>query len=111
MLVAPGARPFVATMLRSRGANAAAATTVRAARWLTIDGDSLWLEPVDLPDAPGALVAYVPSFKWAYTASAASPLHLDRVLALARARGWTVERVGSARAVAAPVPSGGAKAP
>jgi hypothetical protein len=79
---------------------------VTRGRWLRVDGDSLWLEPIDLPDAPGALVAYVPSLAWAYAGTAASPLHLDLVLARARARGWRVERVGSARAVAMPVPAG-----
>jgi hypothetical protein len=64
-----------------------------------VSGDSLWLEPIDLPDAPGTLVAYVPSLEWIYSASAANPLHLDMILARARARGWRVSRFGSARAV------------
>jgi hypothetical protein len=57
---------------------------------------------MDLPDAPGALVAYVPSLEWVYTGTA-NPLHLDLVLARARARGWRVTRVGSARGLTTPV--------
>jgi hypothetical protein len=69
-----------------------------------VAGDSLWLESVDLPDLPGALVVYSPSLHWLYGASTANPLHLDRMLALARARGWSVTRTGSARAPMVPLP-------
>jgi hypothetical protein len=55
---------------------------------------------------------YSPSLQWLYGASAANPLHLDLLLALARTRGWSVTRTGSARApmvvlpAAAPRPGG-----
>jgi hypothetical protein len=67
---------------------------------MRVGSDSLWVEPIDLADAPGALVAYAPSLNWVYSGMAASPMHLDRVLDLAKARGWRVTQVGSARAVA-----------
>jgi hypothetical protein len=97
----PGAAPFVAAVLRGHDAPAAALAPVPRARWLRVDGDSLWLEPLDLPDAPGTLVAWVPSLRWVYSASLTNPAHRERVLAHARARGWDVARVGSARAVSA----------
>jgi hypothetical protein len=104
--VAPGAAPFVHAVLRGHHVPASGLTPVTRGRWLRVSGDSLWLEPIDLPDAPGALVAYAPSLGWVYSGLAANPLNLDRVLALARARGWRVTRVGSARGVVAPLPPG-----
>jgi hypothetical protein len=97
--VAPGAAPFMDAVLRGHGAPSAGVASVARGRWLQVSGDSLWLEPIDLPDAPGTLVAYVPSLEWIYSASAANPLYLDLMLARARERGWRVSRYGSARAV------------
>lgn len=97
--VAPGAAPFTDAVLRGYSAPIATVATVTRGRWLRVSGDSLWLEPIDLPDAPGSLVAYVPSLEWVYSASAANPLHLDMILARARDRGWRVSRFGSARGV------------
>jgi len=77
-------------------------TAVTEGQWLRVGGDSLRLESIDLPDAPGVLVAYAPSLAWLYSAAAANPLYLERLLAHARARGWRVSRVGSARGVLAP---------
>lgn len=94
---APGAVPFVETMLRGHDVPATGVTAVARGRWLHVGGDSLWLEPIDLPDAPGSLIAYSPSLQWVYGGSTANPLHLDLVLARARARGWQVTRTGSAR--------------
>lgn len=102
---APGARPILATILRSHGQPAAAFTAVTRGQWLRVGGDSLWLEPLDLPDAPGAMLVYVPSLKWAYSALAASPLQAEYVVRALRARGWAVERMGSMRAVSTPAPA------
>jgi hypothetical protein len=99
------ARPYLDRVLRGYGAPATGVSTIARGQWLRVGGDSLWLEPVDLPDLPGALVVYSPSLQWLYEASAANPLHLDRLLALAKARGWTVVRTGSARAPMVPLPS------
>lgn len=101
----PGAAPFVAAVLRGHAAPPGALAAVPRGRWMRVDGDSLWLEPLDLPDAPGTLVAWVPSLRWVYSATLSNPVHRARVLAHARARGWAVERLGSARAVASPVPT------
>ncbi|HEU4699220.1 MAG TPA: hypothetical protein VFS40_08570 [Gemmatimonadales bacterium] len=100
---APGAQPILATILRHHRQPATAFTAVARGQWLRVGGDSLWLEPLDLPDAPGAMLVYVPSLQWAYSALAASPLHTQYVLGRLRARGWAVERLGSMRGVTAPV--------
>jgi hypothetical protein len=100
--VAPGATRSVDAILRDWGATSTA-TAIARGRWLRIDGDSMWVEPIELPDAPGSLVAYVPSLRWVYCTSAAAPLHLDLVMARAKERGWIVERVGSARSVVMPL--------
>jgi hypothetical protein len=79
-------------------------SAVNRGRWLLADRDSLWVEPIDLPDAPGSLVAYVPSLSWVYSAAASGPLQLDMILARAKAKGWHVTRYGSARAIVTPLP-------
>jgi hypothetical protein len=101
----PGATPFVAAALHGYAMPASGGTTVTQGRWLDIGGDSLRLEPIDLPDAPGALVVYAPSLHWLYLSGTASPLYLDVVLGHARARGWRVTRYGSARGPVAELPT------
>lgn len=79
-------------------------------RWLRVDGDSLWAEPVALPDAPGAVLVYVPSLRWAYAATAVLPLHLDLVRARIQGHGWDVTRLGTLRGMTVPLtpaPAGG----
>lgn len=73
-------------------------------QWLAMGGDSIWVEPIDYPDAPGAMVAYLPSARWVYSGMAASPLNLDVMMARVRERGWAVERYGSLRGVSIPAP-------
>ena len=103
--VAPGAVPFADAVLRGHGVRTPAGVRgVASGRWLRVDGDSLWLEPIDLPDAPGALIAYAPSLEWIYSGMAANPLYLDLVLARARERGWGVRHVGSARSIRTALP-------
>ena len=101
---APGALPFLRTVLRNHGRPPAAVAPVARGQWIRAGGDSLWVEPIDLPDAAGALLVYVPSLRWAYSALAAAPLQRDYVLARIRERGWTVDRLGSLRGIAVPLP-------
>jgi len=82
-----------------------AAKVVSKPQWLRIGGDSVWVEPIDLPDYPGALVAYVPSLRWAYSGPAATPLYFDMVVARIRERGWAVDRIGSIRSLVQPIPA------
>ncbi|MEO7455240.1 MAG: MBL fold metallo-hydrolase [Gemmatimonadaceae bacterium] len=100
--VAPGAAPFVKRVFRGQHAGSAKADVVSSGRWIRIAGDSVRVEPVDLADAPGAMVVYVPSLEYVYSGLAALPHHMDRVRALAKARGWKVTRWGNARSVLVP---------
>jgi hypothetical protein len=104
MHAGPGAMPFLQKILANHGRPASAATAISRGRWIRADGDSLWVEPIDLPDAAGALLVYVPSLRWAYAGMAAGPLQRDFVLARIRERGWAVERLGTLRAIATPLP-------
>lgn len=98
--VAPGALPFMRIVLRNSGASESAIGADAEGRWLRIGADSLRLEPIDLPDAPGSMLVYVPSLRWVYSGMAAAPLQREYVLGWARGRGWVVERVGTIREVA-----------
>lgn len=108
---APGAVPILETILRNHGSRLPAGAPVAQAEWLSVGSDSLWLEPIDLPDASGSLLVYSPTLKWVYSASAFAPLQRGRVLARIRSHGWAVERIGSARGIVAPVPAETASAP
>jgi hypothetical protein len=102
--VAPGAEAAVRATLANWKQPSSRITVVSKGRWITIERDSLWVEPIDYPDAPGALVAYLPSARWVYSGAAASPLNFDLMMARVRDRGWTVERYGSLRGVSIPAP-------
>ena len=97
LYVAPGGTAQTRMILRDHGAPARSLRSVTGGQWVGVDGDSLRLEPVDLPNSVGALVAWVPSLGWLYSASAADPVDRDALLAWATARGWPVEWVGSPR--------------
>jgi hypothetical protein len=99
-----GAMPFLEAVLRGHATPPRRLSAVTRAQWMFLDGDSLWVEPIDLLDAPGALLAYVPALEWVYSGRATSPVNLDQILNRARARRWKVSRVGSARGVATPLP-------
>jgi hypothetical protein len=105
MRVAPGARAFVANILRNHQVPVTAATTITRGQWIHAGGDSLWVEPIDYPDAQGALYLYSPSLRWAYSSLATGPLQMQYLQARLKARGWQVDRIGSARGVAIPVPA------
>lgn len=106
LYVGPGAAPFASAILRNHGRSLPKSAEIGRGQWLRMSGDSAWVEPIDLPDAPGSLLVYVPSLKWAYTAVATSPFHQRYVVARLRERGWPVEQLGSLRDVWAPLPKG-----
>jgi hypothetical protein len=99
---APGAATWLGIVLRNHGVTGGA-TPVTRGRWLRVGSDSLRLEPIDLPDAPGALLVYVPSLRYAFSDPAGAPLQRDYVLRRLRESGWPVERLGSSAGVATPV--------
>jgi hypothetical protein len=103
--VTAGAASAMSTTLGNWKQPSADAKVVSKPQWLRIGGDSVWVEPIDLPDYPGALVAYVPSLRWAYSGFAATPLYVDMVVARIRERGWAVDRIGSIRSLTQPIPA------
>jgi hypothetical protein len=93
------ARGAVAS-LRNWGAPIAAARVVSRGQWIRAGGDSAWVEPIDFPNMPGALLIHVPSMQWVYSTGIATPLELGIVRARVKERGWTVEKIGGPRAPA-----------
>lgn len=104
VIVAPAALPALSVTLANWKQPRSAATAVQKPQWIRLGGDSVWVEPIDFPDYPGSLVAYVPSMRWVYSGLAATPLNLDLLMARVRDRGWQVDRVGSIRTLTQPVP-------
>ena len=102
--IAPGSKPFVDRMIGNTGIAGVAPVAVSRAQWVKVGSDSLWLAPIDLPDAPRTMLVYSPTLKWVYSANAFAPLQQQYVVAAIRAKGWSVEKVGSARAVSAAAP-------
>lgn len=109
LFVGPGAWTATQTILQNWSESPRKAVEVKKGRWVQIGADSLWLEPFDIPDSPGALAVWSPSLKWAYSAMAASPVGLEMLNELIRSRGWSVDRIGSLRGALAHTPdkSGG----
>lgn len=105
VFIAPGSATSMARTLVNWKQPATAATVISKSQWLRIGGDSLWVESIDYPDYPRALVAYVPSMRWVYSAMAATPLNLSLLAARVAERGWKVDRVGSARSLSDPFPA------
>jgi hypothetical protein len=103
--LAPGARPFVDRMIGNTGIAGATPVTVTRPHWIKVGGDSLWIEPIDLPDAPRTALVYSPTLQWVYSANAVAPLQAQYVLDRIRGRGWTVTKFGSVRGVVAPAPA------
>ncbi|HCT56334.1 MAG TPA: hypothetical protein DGD08_03885 [Gemmatimonas aurantiaca] len=119
LYVAPGTRAVVQSLLATDptsiagSAKAVGKTAPRTAmvvpttpRWVRVGNDSLWLEAIDLPDAPGVLTAYSPTHRWVYSPMLGVPNYkpeYDALLARWRARGWIVEWQGSLRGVRAPI--------
>ena len=100
--------PFVEAALRGWPTHGPAPRPVRTDRWLKLNGDSLRVETIDLPDYPGTTVIYVPSLRWAY-AYPAGPVQMDYLIAHARRRGWQVDRIGSVRGfIGMPIPGAAA---
>lgn len=103
--VAPGARRLVQHMVR--GAAATRPVTITRAQWVKVGTDSLWLEPVDLPDGAGTLTVYAPTLQWLYSPLNGVPTFSaehDALIARLEKRGLSVKWLGSARALRAARP-------
>lgn len=103
ILVGPGSEPFVRIMLRNHGRSADMIDVVREPRTLRMGSDSAILDVIDLPDARGSLLVYVPSLSWIYCSSVVTPLDANLVVAHARKRGWRFDRLGTARGLVQPI--------
>ena len=103
--VAPGASASMAATMKNWKQSPSALTVLTKPQWIRVGGDSLWVESMDFPDAPGATIAYFPSMRWVYAAMAASPLAFDMIVARIRQRGWDVDRIGSQRSLTQPIPA------
>lgn len=101
--VAPAAVRSVQASTRDNAQSDAYVVGVYQGRWLRISGDSLWAEPIDLADAPGSLLVYVPSLRWVYSFAMTSPADRELILRRVQERGWLVSRIGSPGNMAAPV--------
>lgn len=93
LLAAATARPFLAAMFAHQGSETRGITWITAGGWRIVAGDSLWLQPIDLPDAEGGLLAWDPARRWLYAGDAPGPAHVRGALAVAAERRWPVERV------------------
>ena len=100
--VAGAARPFAHATLAGWNAGGPMMHDVTSDQWIRIGRDSMRVEVIDLPDYPATPIVYVPSLRWVY-AWPSGPVQAAYVLAHARGRGWTVERLGSGRNFVAPV--------
>jgi len=103
LLAAAPARPFLAAMFAQQGIPMRGITWIAAGGWRVVAGDSLWLEPVELPDTEGSLLLWDPRLRWLYAGDAPTPAQVRGALMIAQERGWPVERMlvrGSAMSVA-----------
>lgn len=93
LIAAADARPFLTVMFRQQGVPLRGITWVSQPGWQVLAGDSLWFEPVDLPDAEGGLLVWDPSRRWLYAGDNAGPAQLRTALGVAASRRWSVDRV------------------
>jgi hypothetical protein len=95
---APSDVQALSASLRNYGAPATAIRNVTSGQWIRSAAtarDSAWVEPIDFPDAPRALLIYVPSMKWVYSSGLSGALEMEIMKQRIAERGWSVERIGS----------------
>ena len=97
VVVGPGAARLAAATLRGHGRTGQPLDVATTGRWLRVGGDSVRVEPLDLPDVRGALVVWSPTRRWLWAPDVTTPLDLSVVRAFAEKQGWPVERWGSLR--------------
>lgn len=100
------AAPFIQVILSNEGVAVRGVTVVAEGRWVGEGEERLRLEPIDLPDTAGSLMVYSPRLAWVYAPDAATPLDLRMVRERARALGWKLRAIGTARALWSELPDG-----
>ncbi len=99
-VASPGTMGALAS-LKDFGAPVSALHSVTRSQWIKLPGavrDSLWVEPIDVPNLQHALMVYSPSLHWAYSSAIGEPAQFKMVADLLRKRGWPIDVVGSPRA-------------
>jgi hypothetical protein len=105
--VAPAGAIATSASLRNYGAPTSSAHSVTSGRWISLSktkSDSVWIEPIDVPNLRNALLLYVPSIRWAYSSAISEPAQLKMVADRLRAREWKVDLIGTARTPAGTAP-------
>ncbi len=91
------AAPFLDAVLAGGGMPPGGYTVITSSRSFGSGRRAVRVAPVDLADVPGSLMLYVPSARWVFASDATTPLDLMLVRERARALGWEVEALGTAR--------------
>lgn len=100
VFVSAGSEGVARTVLR--GQQFAGLTVIRAAGWQRIAGDSVWFAPLTQPDAPGAMLVFVPRLSWAFLAGPPTPWMLRSAFDQLDANGFAAQTFGTIQSVARP---------
>ena len=101
VLAAPGALAILAHI----GRDDDAVTTIDTPAWIGVGSDSIWVEPVTVPDLTGTAIVYAPTLRWLWLPFAGSPTHAadqEAIIARLERRGLAVELIGGPRALVTP---------
>lgn len=93
------ARPMLDVLRAQWTIPPTAVQTVTQGRWLRLADDSVYVEPLALPDAEGALLAWVPSKRWVLLGDASTAPQLRVALEAVARHGWPVAFAATARGV------------
>lgn len=98
--VSPAGAAGDSVSLRNYGAPLAALRPIARGQWIKPTNaarDSVWIEPIDVPNLQRALLVYAPSLRWAYSSAVSERAQFTAIAERLRARGWKVDVVGSPR--------------
>jgi hypothetical protein len=100
VFVPRGALGLTLAVYKQQGIRPAHMKTIAGGSWMRVAGDSVWMESLSLPDAPGAVLIWVPRLSWAWIGPFAGPIQSRSALALLDKRGFAATRIGTVRALA-----------
>lgn len=99
IIVPTGAQALVRAAYRQQASTPKRLKQVNAGAWQMIAGDSVWIEPVQVPDFPGASLIWVPRLSYAYLATGPGAMQTRAGLAQLDKRGFRPTRIGTVRAL------------